>query len=107
MYRKTMAPNAGMLFDFGAATYQTFWMKNTILPLDMIFIRADGMISSIAPNAVPYSETHDPVGRARPRRAGDQWRAAAALGIKAGQRVHAAIFGKLARPPLNRRVATV
>jgi uncharacterized protein len=93
MYRKQMAPDAGMLFDFHAPSMQTFWMKNTILPLDMIFIKQDGTISSIAPDAVPFSETSIP--SAEPVRAvleiiGGR---AAALGIEPGQRVHNAIFG--------------
>jgi uncharacterized membrane protein (UPF0127 family) len=93
MYRTRLAPDAGMLFDFHAPEFQTFWMKNTVLPLDMIFIRADGTISSIAPDAVPYSET--PIPSAEPVRAVLEINAgrAAALGIEPGQRVHCAIFG--------------
>src|SRR5205085_8637139 len=60
MFRKSLAPDAGMLFDFHTPAFQTFWMKNTAIPLDMIFIRADGTISSIAPNATPQSETPIP-----------------------------------------------
>ena len=55
MYRSSMAPNAGMLFDFHEPSYVSFWMKNTKLPLDMIFIRPDGTIADIAANARPYS----------------------------------------------------
>jgi hypothetical protein len=93
MYRTRLAPDAGMLFDFHAPEPQTFWMKNTVLPLDMIFIRADGTISSIAPDAVPYSET--PIPSTEPVRAVLEINAgrAAALGIEPGQRVHSAIFG--------------
>jgi hypothetical protein len=93
MYRTKLAPDAGMLFDFHEPEPQTFWMKNTVLPLDMIFIRADGTISSIAPDAVPYSET--PIPSAEPVRAVLEINAgrAAALGIEPGQRVHSAIFG--------------
>ncbi|HLY04897.1 MAG TPA: DUF192 domain-containing protein [Rhizomicrobium sp.] len=96
MFRKSMAPDAGMLFDFHKPDFQTFWMKNTLIPLDMIFIRADGTISSIAPNATPQSET--PIPSYEPVRAvleisGGR---AAQLGILPGEHVHAAIFGNVA-----------
>lgn len=93
MFRTKLAPDAGMLFDFHAPDFQTFWMKNTVIPLDMIFIRGDGTISSIAANATPYSET--PIPSREPVRAVleiDGGRAAQ-LGIEAGQRVHNTIFG--------------
>ncbi|NLH79834.1 MAG: DUF192 domain-containing protein [Phyllobacteriaceae bacterium] len=56
MFRKQMAPDHGMLFDFRREQPVWFWMKNTYLPLDMIFARADGSIVSIATDAVPLSE---------------------------------------------------
>jgi uncharacterized membrane protein (UPF0127 family) len=62
MCRKTMAPDRGMLFDFKKADQVAFWMKNTILPLDMLFIGADGRVVSIARNAVPFDETAIPSG---------------------------------------------
>jgi len=55
MYRTHLAPDAGMLFPFGDDAPRSFWMKNTILPLDMIFIRSTGEIVAIAENTVPYS----------------------------------------------------
>lgn len=93
MFRKSMAPNAGMLFDFHAAQQVAFWMKNTILSLDMIFIRANGTISSVAPMAQPFSETSIP--SAEPVRAVLEINGgrAAALGIAPDQRVHNPIFG--------------
>lgn len=93
MFRTHLDSNAGMLFDFHAPAMQTFWMKNTILPLDMIFIRSDGTISSIAPQATPYSET--PIPSYEPVRAVLEINGgrAAQLGILPGQRVHNAIFG--------------
>jgi uncharacterized membrane protein (UPF0127 family) len=92
MFRKNMAPDAGMLFDFHQPSNVTFWMKNTILPLDMVFIRADGTVSTVAANAKPYSLTLIP--SAEPIRAVLEINAgrAAALGIEPGERVHNAIF---------------
>jgi uncharacterized membrane protein (UPF0127 family) len=55
MYRKQLAQNSGMIFDFARPRFAAFWMKNTYIPLDMLFVRADGTISSIEPNAVPLS----------------------------------------------------
>lgn len=93
MFRKSMPPDAGMLFDFHKSDFVTFWMKNTILPLDMIFIRQDGTISSVAPDAVPYSTTSIP--SAEPVRAVLELNGgrAAQLDIEPGQTVHNAIFG--------------
>jgi hypothetical protein len=56
MFRKEMAPNAGMLFLYDQDQAVTFWMKNTYLPLDMIFIASDGRITQIVKNARPLSE---------------------------------------------------
>ncbi|WP_371346037.1 DUF192 domain-containing protein [Ancylobacter sp. IITR112] len=55
MYRTELAPDAGMLFDFGVEQPIYMWMKNTYIPLDMLFIRADGRIASIATDTVPLS----------------------------------------------------
>ncbi|MEH6409719.1 MAG: DUF192 domain-containing protein [Hyphomonas sp.] len=55
MDRATMAPNAGMLFDFGQPREASMWMKNTLIPLDMLFIAPDGKVLAIARNAVPGS----------------------------------------------------
>jgi uncharacterized protein len=93
MYRKAMAPDAGMLFEFPRPAMEYFWMKNTILPLDIIFIRANGTISSIAPNAVPYSTTTIP--SMEPVRAVLELNGgrAAQLGIEPDDVVHHAYFG--------------
>ena len=93
MFRTGLAPDAGMLFDFHIPDFQTFWMKNTVISLDMIFIRADGTISSIAPNATPQSET--PIPSYEPVRAVLEINGgrAAQLGIEPGEHVHNAIFG--------------
>jgi uncharacterized protein len=55
MFRKEMPKDHGMLFDFGKNQVAYMWMKNTFIPLDMVFIRADGEVASIAKNAQPQS----------------------------------------------------
>ena len=55
MYRKELPDGRGMLFDFSPEQEVSMWMKNTFIPLDMIFIRADGRILRIAENTVPQS----------------------------------------------------
>lgn len=55
MFRKEMPKDHGMLFDFGKDQVAYMWMKNTFIPLDMVFIRADGEVASIAKNAQPQS----------------------------------------------------
>ena len=64
MERRALAPNAGMLFPFDPPRPASFWMRNTLIPLDMIFIRPDGSIARVAANAVPLSETPIAVDRA-------------------------------------------
>ena len=58
MFRREMDEDHGMIFVFPQPDHQVFWMHNTILPLDMIFIRADRTILGIVKNATP--ETDDP-----------------------------------------------
>jgi uncharacterized membrane protein (UPF0127 family) len=62
MFRRSLAPDRGMLFDFKTARPVAFWMKNTLIPLDMLFVGADGRILSIAREATPMSETPIPSG---------------------------------------------
>lgn len=95
MERRELAPDAGMLFDYHRAQDVAFWMKNTPLPLDMIFIRADGTIASIVAFATPYSET--PIPSVEPVRAVLEINGgrAAELGIKPNDKVLAAIFANL------------
>ena len=62
MHRRRMASNRGMLFDFRTPGTVTFWMKDTLIPLDMIFIGADGRIVSITRRAQPMNETLIPSG---------------------------------------------
>jgi hypothetical protein len=62
MFRKTLAADRGMLFDFKKQAPVAFWMKNTLIPLDMLFITADGRVLAIARNAAPLSEALIPSG---------------------------------------------
>lgn len=55
MYRTKVAPNGGMLFVWPTPITSQMWMEHTLVPLDMVFIKADGTIDSIAENTVPQS----------------------------------------------------
>ncbi|MGI9434639.1 MAG: DUF192 domain-containing protein [Geminicoccaceae bacterium] len=87
MHRRELAPDQGMLFDFGRDAPVSMWMKNTYIPLDMIFIRADGEIVNIASDTVPHSAvilaSEGPVRAVLEVPAGTS----RLLGIKAGDRV--------------------
>jgi uncharacterized membrane protein (UPF0127 family) len=60
MFRREMAKDHGMLFDFGSEQPASFWMENTYLPLDMIFIKADATVESIAERTTPLSRRSVP-----------------------------------------------
>jgi len=60
MHRRSLPEGTGMLFDFHREQDVSFWMQNTYIPLDMIFIRADGRIHRIAENTVPMSTDQVP-----------------------------------------------
>lgn len=62
MYRKELPEGRGMLFDFSPEQQVSMWMKNTFIPLDMIFVRSDGRILRIAENTTPQSEKIIPSG---------------------------------------------
>jgi uncharacterized membrane protein (UPF0127 family) len=87
MHRKSIGEREGMIFLFPRETQLSFWMRNTLIPLDIIFIRADHTILGVVENAVPQTDT--------PRfiRGNSQFvleiagGAAAKLGIQAGQTV--------------------
>ncbi len=93
MFREKMAPDAGMLFIYDRPQPASFWMKNTLIPLDMIFIGTDGRIVNIHQNAVPQSL--DSVNSAGPVKAILEVNGgmSARLGIRAGDRVLHPIFG--------------
>jgi uncharacterized membrane protein (UPF0127 family) len=93
MYREELAPDAGMLFDFKEPTMATMWMENTLIPLDMVFVGANGRIVNIHERAVPQSKAI--IAAAAPVRAVIELNGgtAARLGIKPGDRVIFPIFG--------------
>jgi uncharacterized membrane protein (UPF0127 family) len=62
MFRRELPDGHGMLFDFKTDQPVSFWMKNTYISLDMIFIRSDGRIARIAENTEPLSERNIPSG---------------------------------------------
>ena len=62
MFRKVVAPDRGMLFDFHTPRPVAFWMKNTLIPLDIIYIEPNGTVLSIARNATPHSLAPIPSG---------------------------------------------
>ena len=92
MYRQALPADAGMLFIYPDEESVAFWMKNTLIPLDMLFIGADGHIRRIAERAVPLSETPipsvDPVMAVLEVNGGTVER----LGIKQGDLVHNKAF---------------
>ncbi len=93
MYRETLAADAGMLFDFERPRRVSMWMKNTLIPLDMLFIDDAGKVVEIAANTVPHDLTA--IGPDAPVRAVLELNggASAVHGIEAGDRVCHAMFG--------------
>jgi uncharacterized protein len=92
MFRQRLPEGHGMLFDFGQPRPVGMWMKNTYIPLDMLFIRTDGTIAYIAENTVPQSL--DVVGINEPVLAVLELAGGSArrLGIRAGDMVFHRIF---------------
>jgi uncharacterized protein len=93
MFRDAMAADHGMLFDFAPPQRVAFWMKNTKLPLDMVFIGDDGRVAGVTADAVPYSE--EPIPSPGPVRAVLELNAGTGrrLGIRPGDKVAGSIFG--------------
>ena len=86
MFFKSLAPDQGMIFPYDPPQEVSFWMENTLIPLDIVFIRPDGTIARIT-NAKPLDETPlpsgEPIGAVLEIRGGR----AAELGIKPGDEV--------------------
>jgi uncharacterized protein len=93
MYRQSLPADAGMLFVYPSEQTVVFWMKNTLIPLDMLFIGADGHIRRIAERTVPLSTT--PISSVDPVRAVLEVDGGTAqrLGIKPGDVVHSPALG--------------
>jgi uncharacterized membrane protein (UPF0127 family) len=92
MYRRSIGPDEGMLFVYENEREISMWMKNTYIPLDMFFVRRDGVISHIAANTEPFSENIIPSegpALAVIEMAGGS---ASRLGIKPGDRVRHSAF---------------
>ena len=93
MFRPSVPADGGMLFDWGAPRDSAMWMRNTISPLDMLFINADGTIRRVAEDTVPGSlatvESRGPVRATLELAAGTAKR----LDIRVGDKVQQRIFG--------------
>ncbi len=93
MFRPTVAADGGMLFDWGGERDSEMWMKNTLAPLDMVFIGRDGVIRTIAEDTVPRSlaviDSRVPVAATLELQAGITQK----LDIRAGDKVTAKQFG--------------
>ena len=95
MFRPTVPENGGMLCDWGGVRDSSMWMRNTVAPLDMLFINPDGTIRHIAEDTTPQSLAIIPSGgqvRATLEVAAGT---AARLHIKVGDKVEAKLFGNL------------
>lgn len=92
MYRRHLADDRGMLFDFGRTELVTMWMQNTYVSLDMIFVRSDGTVARVAQNTEPLStrtiSSGEPVPFVLEVVAGTARR----LGLKAGDRIEHPLF---------------
>ena len=93
MFRTSLAPDAGMLFTYPQPTVATMWMRNTLIPLDMLFVDAQGRIVNIHQRAVPQSL--DVISAAAPVRAVIELNGGttARLGIEPGDKVLHPVFG--------------
>lgn len=92
MHRNYLPPDRGMLFDFGRVEPVAMWMQNTYIPLDMLFIRADGTIARIAAQTEPLSVRTIPSGEPVLSVLELNGGIAAKLGIKPGDTVEHPLF---------------
>jgi uncharacterized protein len=92
MDRRYMAPDHGMLFEFDREEPVSFWMKNTYIPLDMIFIAPSGVVTHIAANAEPLSERVIPSGSPCIAVLELNGGMAASIGLKVGDKVRHPFF---------------
>jgi uncharacterized protein len=92
MDRRYMAADHGMLFEFDREAPVAFWMKNTYIPLDMIFIAPSGAVTHIVANAEPLSERVIPSGGPCVAVLELNGGAAASIGLKVGDKVHHPFF---------------
>jgi len=94
MFRKHLPADRGMLFDFKAEQRVSMWMRNTYIPLDMVFIARDGTVVNVAQDTEPLSERTIP--SAGPALAVLEVNAGVArrIGLKAGDRVRHPLFGR-------------
>ncbi|WP_091739779.1 DUF192 domain-containing protein [Phenylobacterium immobile] len=94
MCRMSLGPDRGMLFDFRKPQAVAFWMRNTLIPLDILYIRPDGRILSIARNARPLDESLIPSGGAILGVLELRGGRAAELGLLPGDRVRHPMFDR-------------
>jgi uncharacterized membrane protein (UPF0127 family) len=92
MDRRYMAPDHGMLFEFEVNAPVAFWMKNTYIPLDMVFISPKGVVTHIATNAEPLSERVIPSGGPSIGVLELNGGMAASIGLKVGDKVRHPFF---------------
>jgi uncharacterized protein len=94
MFRESLDEDSGMLFDFGRPQRASMWMRNTYVPLDMLFIDEDGQITQIAANTEPLSDvviaSREPVRAVLEIKGG----ISAELGIEPGDRVIHPLFAE-------------
>ena len=93
MFRRFLDENRGMLFDFETERPVMMWMKNTYLPLDMVFIGRSGKVVGIAENAVPLSEKVISSGVSTFAVLEVNAGTAARIGLRIGDSIHHPIFG--------------